>query len=298
VPTPFAGTFFYVDPVNGNNANPPGNPNQPWKTLTFALCVTGSGKTIRALPGTYSTLNNGEQFPLLVRGQRVESTNLLGAVIQGFGPVQGESFSASVDMRMSTVTSSFRGFRLQDVTGEPGVGIVLRDEGANNGIALLRDLEISNYDIGILLKGVSVDVDVIQSSLLGNMVNFQATEDVTARLSALVMQNGLTGLKVTDTAAVNVRFSSLTANGTQNVEVSSPNVDLGRVGSLGSNSFQNAGGVNVWNRTTGTLTAVGNTLNALRNTNQSNTDEDASGENIANEFFPLGCIKLQAADCP
>jgi hypothetical protein len=293
---PFAGSFFYVDPVNGDNANPPGNPNLPWKTLTFALCVTGPGKTIRALPGTYSVATNGEAFPLVVRGQRVDSATSRAAVIEGVGLVSGDTVQASVDMQMSTSTSRLNGFKLTGSVSNHGVGVLLRD-GTGTATALLQDLEVTGHDTGVLVEGTTPNADFLLSSLVGNQVNFQASGASVVRVQSVSMQVGLTNFKATDTANVNLRFSAITNAGSQNVEVSSPNVDLGRVGSTGSNSFQGAAGVNLWNKTTGTLTAVGNTLDA-RPVTQSNTDENDGGQNVANEFSPLGCTKVQASDCP
>ena len=44
---------------------------------------------------------------------------------------------------------------------------------------------------------------------------------------------------------------------------------------------------------------VGNMLDGPpRVIDQSNTDQNDHGDNIANEFFPLGCVKLSPTDCP
>jgi hypothetical protein len=294
-PLPLAGTTFYVDPVTGSDSNPPGNPNQPWRTLTFALCVTGPGKIIRASAGTYSTGTNGEQFPLTVRGQRLESTVSRGAVIEGVGLVAGDNIQATFDMQMGTTTSQLVGFRLTGTMASHGTGVLLRD-GAGLGTVQLQDLEITGHDVGVQTKGTTVDTDFIISTLSGNTVNFLGEGESVVRIVAVQMSVGMTGLRVVEQAQVNVRFSSVTGSASQNVEVSSPNTDLGRTDNPGFNSFQGAAGVNIWNRTTGTLNAVGNTLDA-RPVTQSNTNQNDGTQNVANEFFPLGCTKTQASDC-
>jgi hypothetical protein len=289
-------SFFYVDPVNGNDNNPAGSPAQPWRTLTFALCVTAPGKTIQAFPGVYSAATNGEQFPLNVRGQRLNSTTAQGAIIEGVGLVAGDNIQATFDIQMSTTTSNLKGFRINGSPGNEGVGVLVRD-GAGIMTLQIENLTVFNHTVGVHTKGSTVEVDFFSSMLTANEVNVLASDQSTLRMVGVVMEMGLTGLRVIEQADVNVRFSAATGSGMQNVEISSPNVDLGTVGSTGMNSFQGAAGVNIWNRTNGTIDAVGNTLDA-RPVTQSNTNPDDGGENIANEFFPQGCVRVQAGDCP
>ncbi len=63
---------FYVDVVNGNDANPGTSPGSAWRTLTHASAAApaGSAHTIHVAPGTYSPAT-GESFPLMFREQRL-----------------------------------------------------------------------------------------------------------------------------------------------------------------------------------------------------------------------------------
>jgi hypothetical protein len=71
---PALASDFYVDVVNGNDANTGTSTASAWKTLTHAsqFSSQGSGTTIHVAPGTYSPAS-GETFPLLFDFQRLVS---------------------------------------------------------------------------------------------------------------------------------------------------------------------------------------------------------------------------------
>src|SRR2546421_9502159 len=63
---------WYVDVVNGSDANPGTSPASAWRTLTHASSATPSGSSnmIHVAPGTYSPAS-GETFPLRFGFQNV-----------------------------------------------------------------------------------------------------------------------------------------------------------------------------------------------------------------------------------
>src|SRR5207249_5003581 len=114
-------TTFYVDPVIGNDAST-GTMASPFKTLTRALCITGPGKTIFAQSGTYSATTNGEQFPLVVQGQKVQSSSVSGAVVTGVGPVAGQTLGATFDLRpVASSQSKVFGFAVTGTMATNGI---------------------------------------------------------------------------------------------------------------------------------------------------------------------------------
>jgi hypothetical protein len=64
IPTP--PTDYYVDAVNGNNANSGLDWANAWKTITHAveLGATTPGDVIHVADGFYATSSNGENFPI------------------------------------------------------------------------------------------------------------------------------------------------------------------------------------------------------------------------------------------
>ena len=65
---------YYVDAVNGDDANTGLAADQAWKTITHAVSEATPG-TIHIAAGTYAASTNGETFPLVLKSL----TTLLGA---------------------------------------------------------------------------------------------------------------------------------------------------------------------------------------------------------------------------
>jgi len=81
------GTDFYVDVVNGNDANSGATAATAWRTITHASvsATIGSATTIHIAPGNYSVAT-GEAFPLVFEGQAlVGDAGSLATVIDGGG---------------------------------------------------------------------------------------------------------------------------------------------------------------------------------------------------------------------
>jgi hypothetical protein len=297
VTVPPSQTDVFVNPSIGNDAND-GTAANPLRTLTQALCKTGPGKIIRASTGTYSTATNGEQFPLVVRGQKVRSSFLRLAIVTGVGPVTGSAIPATfVVDPVAASASEVTGFAIDGDMTSSGIGILVRD-GSGSMMSMLLNNRVNFHQVGIRLTGDTTSTALTGDLLTGNVVGVDVQDDATASLTLNVIDEGMTGVRIGGTATVMLRSNQITDSATQNVEVSSVNADLGTAGSSGSNTIQNATGVNIWNRTTATIPARGNTLNAARANDQSNTDELDATQNLANEFFPNGCIDIAAGSCP
>ncbi len=195
---------------------------------------------------------------------------------------------------MAGVQSKVIGFKVNGTSGQTGIGVLV-ENGPSAGTAIVQNNGISGHDVGVLLTGTTTTTSVTGNSITTNEVNVQAQDSAVATVNSNTIDLGMSGLRVTGSANVMVRFNAVLNSGTQNVEVSSPNADVGRVGSPGANGIQRATGVNIWNRTHTTLQAVGNTLDA-RDNKQTNTNENDGTQNLANEP-PGGCIKLTSGDC-
>ncbi len=72
---------LWVEPLLGNDGNS-GAYNQPLRSLTTAVALAGPNAKIHLLPGTYSTIQNGEAFPI-----NLGMTPQANLVIRGLGDV-------------------------------------------------------------------------------------------------------------------------------------------------------------------------------------------------------------------
>src|SRR5262245_31038310 len=73
-------TDYYVNALLGLDTYA-GTSGQPFKTITHALAVATSGKTVHVAPGVYD-VGNGETFPLVVPA---------GALLVGDEPNKGDA---------------------------------------------------------------------------------------------------------------------------------------------------------------------------------------------------------------
>jgi parallel beta-helix repeat protein len=103
---------YYVSNT-GSDGNP-GTFAQPFKTITHAMAVASSGKTVRVMPGTYNT-TTGEVFPIAIKsGVQLfgdvpnKGDGLTPTLVSGVGPVDS-SDSATFT---STGTGGLSGFKL------------------------------------------------------------------------------------------------------------------------------------------------------------------------------------------
>jgi hypothetical protein len=193
--TTVSATDFYVDAVNGSDANPGTGPATAWRTLTFAAANAphGSAHTIHAAPGTYSSAS-GETFPLEFRGQHVvgdggpastivDAGGALVAIqlvntpsmpvpasvatLRGF-TVQGASFCIDMVWTWSSVTTSFSDLLVRNASIY-GIGMTsssFQGSGASFHVQLSR-VRVEACTAGLFLSG-----DSGSNSLVANDCTF------------------------------------------------------------------------------------------------------------------------------
>ncbi|GIW39531.1 MAG: hypothetical protein KatS3mg076_0108 [Candidatus Binatia bacterium] len=258
------------------------------------MCVTGPGKRLFVAAGTYSAETTGEVFPLIVRGHAVEGRPDGGAVtVIGLGPSADGDVTFLVEPAGSL--NQLKDLEIVSPSSGAGTGILVRD-GATSSDTLVQGVGVSDFGTGLVATGGAKLVSVSSGDFVGNGTGIRTEGNVLAQLTANRIENGGSGLRILGSSVVQVRSNTIRDNSAQNVEVESSGADLGAVGAPGNNTIQGAGGVNIWNRSGGTVPAVGNTLDAGRLTDQANEDETDPAHNIANE--PGGCIELSGSDCP
>ncbi|MBL8862144.1 MAG: DUF1565 domain-containing protein [Planctomycetes bacterium] len=119
---------FYVDALNGSDANNGSSPALAWKTLTHALNVVGSPPPhniheIRLLPGVYDEAN-GETFPIVLKqGRWLASVAGAQPTILGSTTTPGPMLRILVDTQpgFPTQNSAVRGLTLRG--GNPCVDV-------------------------------------------------------------------------------------------------------------------------------------------------------------------------------
>ena len=83
---PCLASDWYVDAVNGNDANGGTSAQDAWRTISYSLTQLGPDQTLHVLPGTYG-VGNGEIFPLAPP---------TGTVLIGDGGAAATTIAASV----------------------------------------------------------------------------------------------------------------------------------------------------------------------------------------------------------
>ena len=122
VPTPHT---YYVDPINGSNANSPGaaqNPGTAWQTISFAIGQASAGDTIHLQPGTYV-----EDVSVNEDSLTLEGVGALGTVV--VAPPAGEvgiSVNDVTNVRIANlvVDGGSHGVRAENADGLRVEGIV------------------------------------------------------------------------------------------------------------------------------------------------------------------------------
>ena len=99
---------IWVDPVAGSDVNP-GTYASPLQTLTAAVFLAGANDEIHLLPGVYSILSNGEQFPIALGLQPQQDL-----VIRGIGDVEFDLAGGSTTV--FRLASGATGARLTNLT--------------------------------------------------------------------------------------------------------------------------------------------------------------------------------------
>jgi parallel beta-helix repeat protein len=122
---------LYVDAVNGSDLNP-GTNDAPFTTITHALSVAGSNKTIKVRPGTYNAAL-GEVFPLLLQPGQVligdEANKGDGAtptLIVGRGSITGVFWVSSATI-VGAEGSRITGFKVGEDAYVVGHMVVFAD---------------------------------------------------------------------------------------------------------------------------------------------------------------------------
>lgn len=142
---------WYVDAVNGNDANSGVSAGAAWKTIAFALATAPAGaQTIHVLPGVYNAAN-GEVFPLAPKPGFV----VIGDAGRELTIVDAGSATGGV-FQFATL-----------VAGAPSYGPATRLEGlslrgSDSGVRVdansadvsptLRDLDIAQTSIGLSIR--------------------------------------------------------------------------------------------------------------------------------------------------
>ena len=70
--SPVVAGDYYVDPVNGNDANSGTSASNAWRHLSHVIYALGhSSDTVHLAPGTYGPAATGESFPFFLHGQYI-----------------------------------------------------------------------------------------------------------------------------------------------------------------------------------------------------------------------------------
>jgi len=110
------GTTYWVDAVNGNDANP-GSEAEPFKTITEALSYSNAGGTVMIRPGVYDQAN-GETLPLVSNGESLISTDgTATTIIDGDGLYQLLGISIPID------SIEIRGLTFRDAATKTAVRV-------------------------------------------------------------------------------------------------------------------------------------------------------------------------------
>lgn len=245
---------WYVDPKFGGDAPGNGSPAYPFKTIGYALQQAISGDSIILAAGfggsidTYSTLSNGESFPILVKpGVSIigdASTTGTSTVVTGQGlyTVSGGSQNAA-QLQATFVMgegSSLTGVSVTSAGTTPAtvyVGVVF--DGTNGSLS-------SCTVTGCSTSGVQI-FQTAKPALSGNTIT----------------QSGAAGVVTYDTSAPVLRQNTITANTTEGVLAQNASVpDLGTPLSPGGNNLKNNTAHGLNNNTGSTaISASGNTWN-------------------------------------
>jgi hypothetical protein len=138
------GRDFYVDAVNGNNANTGLLPNDAFKSITHAFTQAEFGSTFFVAPGTYITPN--ETFSLIVP----EGVSVIGSGFTNTFVRAMQNTSGFRVIRADGVT--IEGFTISDAfNGDDSAGITI-----NNAAPLIRNCRLTRNGARYTAGGVHI----------------------------------------------------------------------------------------------------------------------------------------------
>jgi hypothetical protein len=222
---PLFASDWYVDAVNGNDANAGTTPATAWRTITHAHATApiGGVETIHIAPGTYDTAL-GEVFPIVVHG--VQSTRQF----------IGDAGSASTIVDVGGGNSAFRFLSdgqwiapsslLQGLTvknGQTGVGLGLVSRAFTMTV---RDLDISACTSGLAITAgssnyaLNVTVEHVRVHDCNDGISMSNSWPTVASVTVLESRsdhNATTGISIGRSTNATLRRVRADHNGAQGV---------------------------------------------------------------------------------
>jgi uncharacterized protein DUF1565 len=219
-------TQWYVDAVNGSDANP-GTAAAPFKRITMGLSVAANEDTVVVAPGTYDAAN-GEVFPLVVPYgvTLVGDEATKGAQTTIVSGSTGQSIDAAVSLRNNATIAGFT--------------ITATGLGCATGVDVLGEsVTVRNNSMVGTHRGACGGVGLY---LEGTSVNGVASDN-------FISQNDQ-GVAIVDSAGAGTRLERnvITGNLRVGVELDVAGADLGggSAGSTGGNVLSCNGHADLW----------------------------------------------------
>lgn len=233
---PACNTWF-VDPVNGNNADP-GTLLQPWQTLTFAMAqaaLSNGIDTIVLLPGLYSAL---ETFPIqMAPDVSIQGTSALDTVIRAPSP-------ASSALRFEpTQVNAYDQVVVDGVTIVGQLRCVEIDDGVVDGLTVRANPTLANcFLIDSAITAVDILIEDVAPPLPAHDLNGDGFVENRPKLINLTIITSGTGVLNRASTASGVDPASLSEPGLLNVLLSNNGTDLNGIdaGDVITSAFRSA----------------------------------------------------------
>jgi len=241
--TPALASDWYVDAVNGSNANSGTSPTDAWRSVTWALASTPTtgAQQIHLAPGGYGH-STGEQFPLLLRPQ-MQLIGAAGGVRSIIGQTAGWPYDRPI---VAIVTQAGLPLppnaqvRIENVDfARGGLGIEVRHDSTDRLTVAIDHAFLRDIDVGIRFVAAdasSLDLQLDRVHFQSDSVNGGALwvvagsihrSSVTARDCTFI--GGLTGAglsKGIDARFERCRFEGTSFHGVHAGQASGPALNL------------------------------------------------------------------------
>jgi len=212
---PIEPVVWFVDAVDGDDANEGTRPDIAFRTITRALRAPGSGDIVQVAPGLYDAAL-GETFPIAVPE---------GVTLRGDEASKGADVVVAGNSPSGDVGSA--------ITPGPGstlAGLSIR--GVPSGATVVLGVYVDAWDVTVTNCTLTGSRDAAISAIVTSKSVIRGN---------LIARNGVSGIVFNDTVAVRVEGNVIRDNGAFGVvfEAGGSDADLGggEMGSAGGNTI-------------------------------------------------------------